>query len=134
MSNFIYPKPSTMKIPEQYLPVMPYIILNEAAAFLDFTKKVFGATEIMIVPGEGERSIMHGEIKIHDAVIMFAGASEAWQEKTSGMFIFVDDVDRLYATALEQNSKPLYAPVQQDYGYSAGFEDPFGNQWWITQP
>lgn len=122
-----------MKIPSTYLPVMPYLILEKAPEFLEYAKKVFGAKEQMIVPGEGERSIMHGEISIHDAVIMFAQSNENWSQKTAGMFLFVEDVDRVYNGGIEQGGISLYAPMQQDYGYSAGFEDPFGNQWWITQ-
>ena len=123
-----------MNIPAQYLPVMPYLILDDAAAFLEYAKKVFRATEMMIVPGEDGRGIMHGEIKIHDAVIMFANSTELWKEKTSGMFIFVDSTDRVYNAAIEQGGTSLQAPAPQPYGYSAGFEDPFGNQWWISQP
>ena len=123
-----------MKIPENYLPVMPYLIVSDAPAFLEYTKKVFGATEQMIVPGDDGRAIMHGEIKIGDAVIMFANATAQWAEKTGGMFIFVEDLNRVYNAAIEQGGTSLQKPVQQDYGFSAGFEDPFGNHWWITQP
>lgn len=122
-----------MKIPQNHLPVMPYIILNDPAGFLEYTKKVFGATEQLIIPAEDGRAIMHGEIKIHDAVIMFAGGNEQWGEKTCGMFIYVDSVDRVYNAGIEQGGTSLTKPTQQDYGYSAGFRDPFGNQWWITQ-
>lgn len=123
-----------MKIPENYLPVMPYLIVSDAPAFLEYTKKVFGATEQMIVPGDDGRAIMHGEIKIGDAVIMFANATAQWSEKTGGMFIFLEDLNRVYNAAIEQGGTSLQKPVQQDYGFSAGFEDPFGNHWWITQP
>ena len=122
-----------MKIPENYLPVMPYLILDKAASFLEFAKKVFGATEQLIVPGEDDRGIMHGEIKIHNAVIMFANSNENWKQKTSGMFIYVENVDTVYMTALEMGAKSLQQPNQQSYAYAAGFEDPFGNQWWINQ-
>jgi PhnB protein len=122
-----------MNIPQQYLPVMPYIIMDDAVAFLEFTKKVFGATEQLIVPGEGERAIMHGEIRIGGAVVMFAGGSGQWPQKTSGMFIYIEDADKVYAAALENGATSLMPPTQQDYGYSGGFEDPFGNQWWICQ-
>lgn len=121
-----------MKIPSNYLPVMPYIILNEANAFLDFTKKVFDATEQLIVPGEGERTIMHGEIKIFDAVVMFAQKPEELKERPCGMFIYVENVDGIYQKAIEQKATSLMTPCQQEYGYTAGFEDPFGNQWWIV--
>ena len=124
-----------MNIPENYLPVMPYLIMDKASDFLVYAKKVFGATELMIVPDENDpaRGIMHGEIKIHDAVIMFANSTSQWKEKTAGMFLFVEDINRVYNAAIEQGGTSLQAPEKKDYGYSAGFEDPFGNQWWITQ-
>ncbi len=123
-----------MNIPPTYLPVMPYLILREAKAFMQFAKTVFNATEQLIVPGEEERSIMHGEIKIHDAVIMFAQATETYREKSAGMFLFVQSVDKVYDLAMRNNAISLQLPGKQDYGYTAGFEDPFGNQWWITEP
>ena len=122
-----------MSIPQNYLPVMPYLVLDDAPAFLTYAKKVFGATEQMIVPGEIGRAIMHGEIKIGDAVIMFATSNEAWKQKTAGMFIYVDDVDRAYNAGIEQGGTELQKPGKQEYGYAAGFEDPFGNHWWINQ-
>ena len=112
---------------------MPYLILDDAPGFLEYAKKVFGATEMLIVPGNDGRGIMHGEIKIHDAVIMFANSNENWKEKSGGMFIFVEDVNHVYNAAIEQGGTSLQKPNQQDYGYTAGFEDPYGNQWWINQ-
>jgi PhnB protein len=122
-----------MKMPDYYLPVMPYLILNKASEFLEYAKRVFGATELMIVPGENDRSIMHGEIKIGKGVIMFAQSTETWKEKSAGMFIFVENVDHIYTTAIEQGGNSLQKPEKKEYGYSAGFEDPYGNQWWITE-
>lgn len=121
-----------MKIPSQYLPVMPYLIVNNAKDFLIFTKTVFDAVEQMTAPGEAGK-IMHGEIKIHDAVVMFADASETWTEKTAAMFIYVDDVNEVYARGIKNKAKNLYAPEQKDYGFTAGFEDPFGNHWYIVE-
>lgn len=123
-----------MEIPNEYLPVMPYLILNDAEAFLTFAKDVFGATEQMIVPGQDDQSIMHGELRIGDAVIMFANASELWQQKTAGMFIYVESVDKVYDLALRNKAQSLQIPNMAEYGYTAGFEDPFGNQWWTTEP
>ncbi len=122
-----------MNIPSNYLPVMPYLILDKASDFLDFVKKVFEATEQVIVPGEAERSIMHGEIRISDAVIMFAQSNDNWKQKPAAMFIFVENIDRIYNSGLEHGSISLQKPEKKEYGYAAGFEDPFGNQWWITE-
>ncbi|HEU4497148.1 MAG TPA: VOC family protein [Flavobacterium sp.] len=122
-----------MRIPTQYLPVMPYLILNKANDFLDFARAVFGAKEQMIVPGDNG-AILHGEIKINEAVIMFAQATETWHQKNCGMFLYIPNVDDVYNLSMQKGSKSLQQPGQQDYGYTAGFEDPFGNQWWITEP
>lgn len=122
-----------MKIPGEYLPVMPYIITENATAFLEFAKNVFGASEQMIVPGEGKRSIMHGEIRIFDAVVMFADKPANFDTRPCGMFIYVYDVDGIYQSAINHQAKSLMPPARQEYGYTAGFEDPFGNQWWIVE-
>ena len=121
-----------MNIPDYYLPVMPYLILSDANGFLKFAKTVFGAKEQMIVAGEDDRKIMHGEITIGKAAIMFADANEQWQVKTSGMFLYVSNLDAIYLAAVENGAVSLNPPQMQQYGYSAGFNDPFGNQWWIT--
>ena len=126
----VYFKP--MNIPAQYLPVMPYLILDDPKGFLEFAKTVFHATE-QFITSHDNGDIMHGEIKIGEAVIMFAQASENWSKKPAGMFIFVANVDQVYDAALREKSLSLMPPEQKDYGYTAGFDDPFGNQWWIVQ-
>lgn len=121
-----------MKIPQQYLPVMPYLIVKDSMAFLNFAKEVFNAGEQLIVPAENQQ-IMHGELRIGDAVIMFSEASEQWKEKTAAMYIYVDSVGETYRRALSNEAKSLEAPNKKEYGYSAGIEDPFGNHWFIVE-
>jgi PhnB protein len=121
-----------MKIPSHYLPLMPYLIVNNAKAFAGFAKNVFGATEQLIVPDDANK-IIHGELKINDAVIMFAESTDMYKEKTAGLYTYVDDVEKVYKAALENGAKSLVPATTRDYGASAGFEDPFGNQWWIVQ-
>ena len=121
-----------MKIPAQYLPVMPYLILSDAKAFLDFTTTVFGANPQLIDRDENNQ-VRHGEIRIGDAVIMFGQSGENWAAKPAGMFIYVEDVDKTYDAGLRQKAISLMPPEKKDYGYTAGFEDIFGNQWWLVQ-
>ena len=123
-----------MDYPDYYLPIMPYLILKDPADFVEFTKNVFDADIRMLVNSEdAERKIVHGELTIGRAAIMFGGASDQWHEKTAGMFLFVDDVDKSMDKAVRHNAKILEPATVKDYGYSGGFEDPFGNQWWITR-
>ena len=121
-----------MKIPSHYLPVMPYLILEDARGFLNFAKAVFGAEEQEIYTGEDD-TIMHGEIKIHNAVIMIAEAGDIYSAKSAGMYIYVENVDDVYDKALNNGAKSIIPPEKKDYGYTAGFDDEYGNQWWIVQ-
>ncbi|MTI26017.1 VOC family protein [Fulvivirga kasyanovii] len=120
-----------MKIPENYLPIMPYLILKGADKFADFMKTVFDAKDQLVVPGE--RGIMHGELRIGDAVVMYAEAGEEFTPSPSGMFIYVENVDSVFAKALQNGAKKLQEVEKRDYGYGGGFQDPFGNQWWVNE-
>jgi len=121
-----------MKIPSQYLPVMPYLIVKDAKALASFIKAVFDGSEQLIVPDDQGR-IIHGEMKIHDAVIMIAQSNDNWTERPGGMFIYVENVDNVYQAAIQNEAVSLMSPEQKEYGYTAGFEDLWGNQWWIVQ-
>lgn len=121
-----------MKIPEQYLPIMPYLILKDTKGFLMFTKEVFSAEVQLIVPSE-DGKIMHGEIRIFDAVVMFGGAGEKWKEKSAAMYMYVEDVSKTYQLAIGHKAKVLEKPGKKEYGYTAAFEDPFGNQWFVVE-
>lgn len=110
---------------------MPYLIVKNAAAFLDFTKKVFGAEEKHKTMRD-EKLIMHAEVSFGDSVIMFADATEQYQPSTAGLFIYVDDCDAVYQKALQNGATTINQPADQSYGRSAGVKDAFGNTWWIT--
>ena len=122
-----------MKIPEQYNRLMPYLIVKNAAAFQKFMQEVLDAKEQMIVPN-ADGTIMHGELKVGDCVIMFAEAGEQFPPMNAGMFIYVDDADTAYQKALTAGATTVEGqePSDKEYGRACGIKDPFGNTWWIT--
>ena len=122
-----------MKIPDQYNRLMPYLILKDTGAFKKFMEKVFDATEQLIVPGE-DGTVMHGELRIGEAVVMFAEAGGQFTIMNAGMYIHVDDADITYQKALTAGALTVEGqePSDKDYGRSCGVKDPFGNTWWIT--
>lgn len=119
------------KIPEGYQTVMPYLIVENAAAFIEFTQKIFNA-ELLGKHMSGETAIMHAEIKIGSSVIMFADSTEQYQPMPAGLFIYVDDADRIYKGALDNGATAVTELADQSYGRSGGVKDIFGNVWWIT--
>jgi len=121
-----------MKIPSHYNRLMPYIIIPHGYKFMEFMKNVFGATEQAIVP-RSEGIIMHGELRIGEAVVMFADVTGQFEPRPAGIFIYVENTDDTYKKALEAGATSLMDPTQQPYGYTCGFHDPFGNDWWPVQ-
>ena len=122
-----------MKIPGQYNQLMPYLILKGMDGFRKFMASVFDATEQLIVPAE-DGIVMHGELRVGNAVIMFAETGGQFSVMNAGMYIHVDDADVTYKKALAAGAVTVEGqePADKDYGRACGVKDPFGNVWWIT--
>jgi len=67
----IMPDTPVHYIPKGYSSVTPYLIVKGAAQAIDFYKKIFGATEVMRMPGPDGR-IGHAELSIGGSHIMLA--------------------------------------------------------------
>ncbi len=129
---------SVKAIPDGYETVTPYIIVDGAAAAIEFYKKAFGATELMRFEGPGGR-IGHAEIRIGKGVVMLAdemdthrGPNKLGGSPVSLMF-YVEDVDAVHARAVAAGGISTREPADQFYGdRSGGITDPFGHTWWIS--
>ena len=65
---------------------MPYLIIKNAAAFIEFTRNVFNA-DLLGKHMRDETTIMHAGIKIGSSVIMFAYSTEQYLPMPAGLFI-----------------------------------------------
>lgn len=120
-----------INLPAGYQQVMPYLILKDAAGFMQFMKDVFGAQDKAIHMRD-ENTIMHGEITVGESVIMFAEATEQYGVENGGFFIYVANADHAYAKALSLGATSVMPVSDQPYGRSGGIKDAYGNTWWIT--
>jgi PhnB protein len=123
--------PSSLNIPENNQAIMPYLIIAGAEDFINFTKNVFNATELMRHLRD-EKLIMHAEVMINGSTIMMADATPEHSPQTCALFVYVADADITYNKALAAGATSINVPAQQSYGRSAGVKDMFGNTWWIT--
>ena len=121
-----------MQVPLQYNRLMPYLIIPNASQFIEFMKEVFGATVQHLTP-RSEGIIMHGELRIGESVIMFADTTEQFTSRPAGIFIYVESTDETYKKAIAAGATSILEPMKQPYGYTCGFHDPFGNDWWPTE-
>ncbi len=126
-------------IPDGYHSVTPYLIIDGAAAAIDYYKTAFGATELFRMEHEGK--IGHAEIKIGDSPIMLADEHPELNHvgpKTLGgtpvgIMIYVDDVDTIFKQALAAGGVEFKPLQDQFYGDRSGtLTDPFGHLWTVA--
>jgi PhnB protein len=127
-------------IPEGYPRVIPYLSVEGANAAIDFYVKVFGAKERMRMGGPDGR-VGHAELAVGDSIVMLADAFPEMGGKTPQdlggtpvtMMIYVEDVDKVFANALEAGATEERKVEDQFYGDRAGvFVDPFGHKWFVA--
>ena len=122
-------------IPDDYPRVCPYLVVDGAAAVIEFAKEVLGAIERGGRYTTPDGKIGHAEFMIGESVVMCADASASQDGKAfpAVLNVYVEDVDAVYAKALERGATSLREPADQFFGdRSAGVEDGAGNQWWIA--
>ena len=129
-------------IPQGYHSITPYLVVKGAAQAIEYYKKVFGATELVRMPGPNG-TIGHAELKIGDSNIMLAdenpsmGQGHASATTVGGspvsLYLYMPDVDSVFKRATDAGAKILRPVENQFYGDRSGFiQDPFGHLWGLA--
>ena len=117
--------------------LVPYVCVSDSAAAIDWYVAVFDAVETVRYVGDDGR-IGHAEVSIGSARLML---SDEYPEigvvgpQTLGGTPFtlnlnVDDVDAVWARAIEHGADGERPPTDQPYGErSCTFRDPSGHRW-----
>ena len=120
-------------IREGFHTVTPYLIIERAAQFIEFTKNAFGAQERFRVARPGTSLIMHAEIQLGDSIVELADSTAQFPPRSGALHIFMPDVDSVYRRAVEAGAASLYAPMDQPYGSrDSAVRDSFGLNWYIA--
>jgi PhnB protein len=119
------------KTPAGYSTVCPFLSVSRIEEQIHFMTTVFNAMlkEKLASP---DGSIGHAEMRIGDCVIMIG---RPWGDRAhyGNTYVFVENVDQVFQTALLNGAKALMEPGDRFYGFrEGGFTDPQGNQWWIA--
>jgi uncharacterized glyoxalase superfamily protein PhnB len=81
----------------------------------------------------GGGAVAHAEARIGDSMVMMGDAHGDQEPLTSGLYLYVEDVDRVYTKAIEAGATSIREPADQFYGdRNAGVIGPCGNHWWIA--
>src|SRR5437867_1009216 len=101
-------------IPEGHHTVTPYLIVQGAAAAIEFYKQAFGATEVMRLAQPGGK-VGHAELRIGDSLIMLADefpemgvrGPKAYGGSAVILAVYVEDVDAQAERATAAGAKVL---------------------------
>lgn len=132
---------SVNPVPEGYSSVIPYLVVDDGAAAIDFYVEVLGATEVMRMDKEGK--ICHAELAIGDSHIMLSDEhpdmgylspkSIGGKGLGSGIMVYLPDVDAAFARATAAGGTAERQVEDQFYGDRSGtFVDPFGHRWIVA--
>ena len=120
---------------EGFHSITQYLIVSDANQLIGFLKDVFGATEKFRAQRPGSSAIMHAEVQIGDSMIEMADANEKFPPRPAALHVYVNDVDAVYAKALEKGAKSINSRTDQEYGErGASIVDEFGNHWYVATP
>lgn len=127
-------------VPDGYHTATPALIVDDAAGALAFYTKALGAEERMRSSGPGGK-IMHAEFQVGDSVFMLADefpdmgsrSPKSLGGTTSGVWLYVPDVDASYRRAIAAGATSVMAPSDMFWGdRHARIRDPFGHEWSIA--
>ena len=125
--------------------VIPHLVVDNAAAAIDFYVKAFGAEELGRVPGPDGR-LVHAALRINGNTVMLnddfpemCGGKSMTPKSLGGtpvtIHLTVDDVDAKFQRALDAGATVVAALDDQFWGDRYGVvADPFGHQWSLGQP
>lgn len=116
-------------IREGFHTVTPYLIVQDVDKLIAFVKQAFGATETFRTTGAAGGT--HAEVRIGDSMVMIGSAGG--ESMPAMIFLYVEDVDAVYRSALQAGATSLMEPADQPHNdRMAGVKDPFGNQWYMA--
>ena len=114
-------------VPEGFSTVTPYLLVDGVPALINFLQSAFDAEEIMRST-LGDGTVNHAQVKIGDSMVMMGQAQKEYPAMPAMLYLYVDDVDGVYAQALAAGGKALREPTDQEYGdRAAGVRGPSGN-------
>lgn len=121
-------------IPRGFRMVTPYLVAADGLALLEFTKKAFGAEELM-------RAVMptgvHAEVRVGDTTFMMggglAGKKFPGTLQPNALHVYVEDVDAVTRNAVAAGATLIDEPRDQEYGErSSTVKDAAGNFWYVA--
>lgn len=126
-------------IPEGFHSVTPCLAVDGGLEALSFYERAFGAEVLRKLVLGGK--LMHSELRIGDSIVCVSDpfpeygsvAPSADEPVPAALMIYTEDVDALYARAVEAGARSVTEPNDTFHGDRASsVRDPFGHRWMLV--
>lgn len=119
-------------VPDGYHTVTPYLVVADVRKLLDFVTKAFDA-EVKFQMPHPSGGIAHAEFRIGNSMIMCGMSSDQHPPLPAMLYLYVNDVDAVFAKAVAAGGEVVMPVTNQFYGdRSGGVKDANGIQWWMA--
>jgi PhnB protein len=131
-------------------PLIPHLCVAGAVAAIEFYKKALGATEVMRMPAEDGKRLMHAQLTINGATVFLMDDFPEHRGQHGGIKIFpateiggtpikihleVPNCDEAVKRAEAAGAKVTMSPWDAFWGARyAEVSDPFGLAWSFAHP
>lgn len=135
---------------EQTQGVVPHLVVEGAADAIDFYKEALGATEVVRMPAEDGKRLMHAELQVNGSRVFLMDDFPEYREQCSGgkivgpktvgastfvLHLFVPNCDEAVKRATDAGATVLIPPMDAFWGDRYGqVLDPFGHAWSFAHP
>jgi PhnB protein len=118
----------------------PYIVVDDAADAIEFYRRIFGA-EVEVRMDGPDGGVFHASLVFGDSRLMLSDelprapyhTPGPGHRPSSGLYVYVDDVDAVYEAALQAGATGQVPPDDMFWGDRwCRIEDPYGHLWEIA--
>jgi PhnB protein len=128
-------------VPAGFTTLTAHLVVEGAADAMDFYKRAFGAEEVARAAMPDGKKLMHGLMKIGDAMLMLVDAFPEFGAKGPKAFggspvtlhVYVTDADEAFQRAVDAGCTVAMPMADMFWGDRYGkVKDPFGHEWSIA--
>jgi PhnB protein len=121
--------------------ITPHLVVRDAGRAIEYYCKAFGASELFRNVAPDGKSIMHSELMLGDSRFLLHDefpergllSPLAYQGTSVTLHLYVDDVDTVFARAIDAGAQVLMPVEDCFWGDRYGIlQDPFGHRWSIA--
>ncbi len=126
-----------MFIPAGFATVAPYLVVEDAADYVDFLVAGLGGVHVG-TSADADGRIANAQVRFGDgagaATVMISDATDGFPPGTAALYLFVADADATMSRAVDEGATAISAVGDMPYGdRQGGIVDQWGTTWWISQ-